>query len=372
MHISQFDYNLPKNLIAQTPIEPRHASRMMIVNRTTGDIHHAQFSDLTNYIQAGDMLIANDSRVIHARLFGKKMTGGKIELLLLKQINSHFSSPNSQFEQWEVIVGGKRLKQNVQFTIDDTNLQGHIVKELSGAKRIVEFDNPLSEYLSRVGHIPLPPYIHKAVDDPERYQTIYNKIEGSSAAPTAGLHFSHEMMLTLREHDIRLEYVTLHIGLDTFKPVTVEEIHQHAIHSEWASLSTDTAKAINHGKLAGKQIVAVGTTAVRTLETAALRSAGVHGSLQTVSEISAKARFDAHGDTQFALSGFVGNTDLFIYPGYHFRVVDKLLTNFHLPKSSILMLVSAFAGVELIREAYAKAIENKYRFYSFGDAMLII
>ena len=349
MHISQFDYNLPKNLIAQTPIEPRHASRMMIVNRTTGDIHHAQFSDLTNYIQAGDMLIANDSRVIHARLFGKKMTGGKIELLLLKQINSHFSSPNSQFEQWEVIVGGKRLKQNVQFTIDDTNLQGHIVKELSGAKRIVEFDNPLSEYLSRVGHIPLPPYIHKAVDDPERYQTIYNKIEGSSAAPTAGLHFTRRLIENLKNKGIQFTDVILHISYATFKPISHSELISGKLHREYFEISEEAAEKINEFKSKGNRIIAVGTTTVRVLESQAITTS------RGYEVIAGK-----------------GMTELFIYPGYKFKIIDALITNFHLPRTSLLLLVSAFCGKEFLLSAYKQAIEKKYRFFSYGDCMFIL
>jgi S-adenosylmethionine:tRNA ribosyltransferase-isomerase len=230
---------------------------------------------------------------------------------------------------------------------------------------LIEFDQPVAPHLEQVGHVPLPPYIHTTLDDAERYQTVFSRIDGSAAAPTAGLHFSPEILLSLREQGIGLDYVTLHIGLDTFKPVTVEKVEAHTIHREVAQLTADTAHRINQGKLAGGRLVAVGTTAMRTLETAALRSAGVNGSLKEAS------RLDPNLCPWKPVAAIDEETDLFIYPGFTFRAVDVMLTNFHLPKSTLLMLVSAFAGQDLIRQAYEAAIAEKYRFYSFGDAMLI-
>jgi S-adenosylmethionine:tRNA ribosyltransferase-isomerase len=357
MHLSDFDYNLPPHLIAQTPIEPRHASRLLVVERDSGQIHHRRFSDLSRYLTHGDIMVANDSRVLPARLFGTKATGGKLELLLLKRLGER---------TWEVLAGGKRLRTGVTFSLNGSPVKGQIIEELSGARRLIEFEQPISPHLPEIGKMPLPPYIHQPLADPERYQTIYSRIDGSAAAPTAGLHFSPEMLLALRENGIILEYVTLHVGLDTFKPVEVDDISRHEIHSEWASLSAGTARRINEAKLAGGRLLAVGTTSARTLETAALRSAGVSGSLKEAS------RLDPTLCPWKPVAAFEGQTDLFIYPGFTFRAVDLLLTNFHLPKSSLLMLVSAFMGLDLMRRAYAEAIAREYRFYSFGDAMLIL
>ncbi len=351
MNLNQFDYYLPHELIAQTPIEPRHASRLMVLNRRTGEISHHVFSDLVQFLSSGDVLVVNDSRVIPARLFGSKQSGGQVEILLLKRINA---------VQWEALVGGKRLRPDTVVKIERKgggSLSLTIKADLGDARRLIEFEQPIDSLLSEVGHVPLPPYIHTLLDDPERYQTVFSRIEGSAAAPTAGLHFSPELLFDLRQKGIALDYVTLHIGLDTFKPVTVEQIEQHPIHREFASLSAETAHRLNQAKLAGGRLVAVGTTSVRTLETAARQAAAcnpasVNCSWQTVSAIAEE-------------------TDLFIYPGYTFRAVDILLTNFHLPKSTLLMLVSAFGGFDFIRQAYQTAIEQKYRFYSFGDAMLI-
>jgi len=357
MKLSTFDYTLPPELIAQTPVEPRHASRLMVVNRRTGDITHHQFSDLPAYLNPGDILVANDTRVIPARLYGKKATGGKMELLLLKKQSA---------TQWEALVGGKRLQAGSTFSLNHSDLTGEIVAKLDGARRVVQFSSPVENYLDDIGETPLPPYIHQTLDDPERYQTVYSRYEGSAAAPTAGLHFSPDMLIDLRRRGVQLEYVTLHVGLDTFKPVEVEDIEDHPIHSEWATISSDAARRINDAKLAGGRIVAVGTTSVRTLETGALRSAGVIGSLREAS------RLEAGICPWKPVQAFESPTDLYIYPGFHFRAVDVMLTNFHLPKSSLLMLVGAFAGIELMRRAYAAAIAEKYRFYSFGDAMLIL
>lgn len=357
MHLSDFDYELPSQLIAQTPIEPRHASRLMVVERGNGRISHRHFADLAEYLKAGDILVANDTRVIPARLYGSKESGGKVEILLLKRL---------QDRTWEVLVGGKRLRRDTIFRLNHSTVKGRILEVLDGPRRIVEFDQPISPHLADIGQTPLPPYIHEPLGDSERYQTVYSKVEGSAAAPTAGLHFSPELLLTLRERGIILEYVTLHVGLDTFKPVEVDDIRQHTIHSEWASLSPETARRINEAKLAGGRLLAVGTTSVRVLETAALRSAGITGSLREASQL------DPNLCPWKPVAAFEGPTDLFIYPGFTFRVVDLLLTNFHLPKSSLLMLVAAFAGLDLVRRAYAEAIKEAYRFYSFGDAMLIL
>ncbi len=390
MDVQQFDYQLPSALIAQTPIEPRHASRLMVVNRNTGQISHHTFADLVDLLQPGDILIANNSRVIPARLFGRKQTGGKVEILLLKQVDSL---------HWEALVGGKRLRPGVVVEIQteeqkqaeeqrsggagEQNIQRTpalisqppnnqlpitltIKKDLGQARRLIQFNQPVEPYLPDLGHVPLPPYIHATLEDPERYQTVFSRIDGSAAAPTAGLHFTSDILLNLREKDVALDYVTLHIGLDTFKPVTAEQVEAHPIHREFAQLTADTAHRINQTKLAGGRLVAVGTTAMRTLETAALRSAGISESLKNASTL------DPNLCPWKPVAAIDEETDLFIYPGFTFRAVDVMLTNFHLPKSTLLMLVSAFAGRDLIRHAYEVAIAEKYRFYSFGDAMLVL
>ncbi|GAB4437050.1 MAG: tRNA preQ1(34) S-adenosylmethionine ribosyltransferase-isomerase QueA [Anaerolineae bacterium] len=369
MNVTDFDYHLPPERIAQTPVEPRHASRLMLVNRATGDISHHTFSDIVELLHPGDILVANDSRVIPARLYGRKETGGKVEILLLKQLDDL---------RWEALVGGKRLAPGVTGQIEageqggtgageqPDNSQFTILEDLGESRRLVEFSRPTDDWLWETGHTPLPPYIHTHLDDAERYQTVFSRTDGSAAAPTAGLHFSPEVLLALRDNGVMLDYVTLHIGLDTFKPVAVAQVEQHRIHREFASLSSDSARRINQAKLAGGRLVAVGTTAMRTLETAALRSAGVQGSLRQASS------FDPGLCPWKPVAAIEEETDLFIYPGFTFRAVDVLLTNFHLPKSTLLMLVSAFAGIELTRRAYQTAIEQEYRFYSFGDAMLIV
>jgi S-adenosylmethionine:tRNA ribosyltransferase-isomerase len=365
---SDFDYKLPSELIAQRPIARRDSSRMLVIDRDTDRIEHRKTLNLADYLKPGDILVANDSRVIRARLFGRKEgTGGKVELLILERLGNRC---------WRAIVGGKRVKQGTLIRLYDN--QGHetgvlakISKVLDGALREVKFSEPISQILDKVGHIPLPPYIHEELSDNERYQTVYSHKEGSIAAPTAGLHFTPELLLSLRESGVLLEMVTLHVGLDTFKPVESESPSSHVIHSEWASLSPESARRINEARLAGGRLFAVGTTSVRVLESAALRSAGIHGSLAKISQT------DLQGDTfdicpWRPVAAFEGYTDLFIYPGYRFRAVDGLMTNFHLPRSSLLMLVSAMAGRERILSAYNIAIREKYRFYSFGDATLII
>ncbi len=359
LRTDEFDYHLPPDLIAQTPIEPRDASRLMVVDRASGDIVHRRFRDLLDYLRPGDILIANDSRVIPARLFGRKATGGRVEILLLRRLESRC---------WEVLVGGKRVRANneLQFANSGVRVTARVVEELSEGRRILEFDRPITPLLAQLGGTPLPPYIHEPLADAERYQTVFSRVNGSAAAPTAGLHFTPEMLLALRERGVILAFVTLHIGLDTFKPVMAEYVADHSIHTEWASLSPEVARQINQAKLAGGRLVAVGTTVVRTLETAALRSAGVTGPLRQAGQLEVDLC------PWRPVAAFDGPTDLFIYPGFRFGVVDALLTNFHLPKSSLLMLVSAFGGRELMRHAYQIAIADRYRFFSFGDAMLIL
>lgn len=367
MKTADFDYHLPQALIAQEPLEQRDASRLLVLNRVNGEIEHHRFADIGRYLRPGDILVANNSRVIPARLYGKKTaTGGRVEILLLEQTASG---------KWRGLVGGKRLQEGTQIRLEDTagnetDIVATITQVLAGSQREIAFDRPIEPLLDQLGHTPLPPYIHQPVADSERYQTIYSRPPGSAAAPTAGLHFTPDLLLSLREKGVLFETVTLHVGLDTFKPVTAETVERHTIHSEWATLSPETARRINEAKLAGGRIVAVGTTSVRVLETAALRSAGISGSLQTITQR------DISGETTNIcpwrpVAAFEGRSDLYIYPGYRYRAVDMLITNFHLPQSTLLMLVAAFAGKEQIFNAYAAAIEEKYRFYSFGDAMLI-
>ncbi len=368
LRTADFDYHLPPEMIAQHPVEPRDASRLLVLHRDTGEIEHRHFRDLGDYLQPGDILVANDSRVIPARLYGfKSDTGGRVEILLLERLDER---------RWRALGGGKRLREGTRLTFRQDGgapdaLQATVTAVLDGAQRELTFDAPLEAHLDALGHTPLPPYIHEPLDDPERYQTIYARPAGSAAAPTAGLHFTGELLLSLRERGVRFETLTLHVGLDTFKPVEAELVAEHTIHSEWATLSPDAARRINEAKLAGGRLVAVGTTTARVLESAALRSAGIEGSLQAIS-----AR-DARGETWDIcpwkpVVAFSGATDLFIYPGYRFRAVDAMITNFHLPRSSLLMMVSAFATRDLILHAYREAIVEGYRFYSFGDAMLIL
>jgi len=366
MKVSDFDYDLPESLIAQHPVEPRDASRLLVLNRATGALAHRRFRDLAAYLRPGDVLVANDTRVLPARLFARKPTGGRVELLLLERRDAH---------TWTALAGGRRVEEGLALTLLDhagrpAGVTATVVGLGAESLRLLRFSEPVEAWIEALGYTPLPPYIHEALDDPERYQTIYARPAGSAAAPTAGLHFTPDLLLALREREVLFETCTLHVGLDTFKPVAVEEVTEHVIHSEWARLTPDTARRINEAHLAGGRIVAVGTTTARVLETAALRSAGVAGSLQTIS-----AR-DAVGETTELcpwqpVAAFEGSTDLFIHPGYRFRAVAALITNFHLPRSSLLMLVSAFAGREPVLAAYRAAVAERYRFYSFGDAMLI-
>lgn len=367
MKTSDFAYDLPPELIAQRPLPQRDASRLLVLHRNDGRMQHQQFTDIQHYLRPGDVLVVNNSRVIPARLYGRKVSGGQVEILLLSQLDD---------TRWQALVGGKRLGAGAEIHItghdgEETAFKVVVTAVLDGPRRELQFNYPIHDFLNELGHTPLPPYIHEILADAERYQTIYAHPPGSAAAPTAGLHFTPELLLAIRNSGVILETVTLHVGLDTFQPVATEYVSDHTIHSEWASLTPETARRINEAKLAGGRIVAVGTTAVRTLETAACRSAGLTGSLQTISQR------DASGETSNLcpwrpVMAFEGATDLFIHPGYRFRAVDMMITNFHLPQSSLLMLVSAFAGQDMIRQAYETAIAEQYRFFSFGDAMLLV
>ena len=367
MNAKDYDYDLPHELIAQTPLAQRDASRLLVLHRATGQIEHRRFSDLVDYLDRGDILVANDSRVFPARLYGRKTTSGRVEVLLLEQLDDG---------RWKALVGGKRIVEGTLIHLDDSEgvpseRTARVTAVLDGPLREIQFDQPIDEALDSLGHTPLPPYIHEVLADAERYQTVYSRPIGSAAAPTAGLHFTADLLFALRSRGVLFETATLHIGLDTFKPVEEENVYDHRIHTEWARLTPEAAKRINEAKLAGGRLVAVGTTAVRSLETGALRSAGISGPLHTIS------RRDAASETSNLcpwkpVSAIEEATDLFIVPGYKFRAVDMMLTNFHLPKSSLIMLVSAFAGLQQTLMAYQTAVDENYRFYSFGDAMLII
>lgn len=352
MKTAEFDYHLPAELIAQVPVEPRDAARLMVVDRQHGNIVHRHFRDLPEYLRPGDVLVFNESRVIPARLFARKPTGGQVELLLLR--------PRRE-ETWEVLARGRGLRAGLTLTLLD-GPQGKPVPataEIVGrsssdphAPYLVTFSTPALPLAEQIGRTPLPPYIRTPLANPERYQTVYARSPGSVAAPTAGLHFTPELLDHLREMGVHFAFVTLHVGLDTFQPVKEEEIEAHRMHREYCSLPASAAEEINSARRSGGRIVAVGTTSVRVLETAAIQAERLF-----VSDV---------------VVPFEGFTDLYIYPGYQFRVVDALVTNFHLPRSTLLMLVAAFAGKTLIDHAYAVAIEERYRFYSFGDAMLIL
>jgi len=336
MKTTDFDYALPESSIAQTPAEPRDSSRLLVLHRETGELEHRIFRDVTDYFNAGDLLVVNQTRVIPARIFAKKETGGKVELLLLRQRDEW---------TWEALVGGKGLRIGKRVKVDD-GPDAEIIEMLEGSERLVRFSEPIEPYFSQVGNVPLPPYIYEKLDDPERYQTVYAKEPGSAAAPTAGLHFTPRLLEELQVKGVKIAYVTLHVGLDTFAPVHEDNPEEHKIHSEWCQLTQETADAINQTRERGGRVIAVGTTSVRTLEGVA--------------------------NLQSPISEFVGPTSLFILPGYQYKVVDAMITNFHLPKSTLLMLVSAFAGREKILETYETAVNEGYRFYSFGDAMLIV
>lgn len=339
MKTEDFYYSLPLEYIAQAPAEPRDHSRLLVLDRQSDEIHHEHFFNLGEYLKPGDLLVVNRTRVIPARLFGNKLPSqGRVEILLLRKEDE---------TTWECLVGGKGLKPGVQIQIENGPL-AEVMALLDGSKRLVQFDSPIEAFFALAGHVPLPPYIHNTNVDPERYQTVFNKVPGSAAAPTAGLHFTKGLIKSLEKSGIIFAEITLHVGLDTFAPVTETNPETHKIHQEWCQLSQETADKINQTRAAGGRVIAVGTTAVRTLESAAGHNPG--------KEIQA----------------WTGQTGLFILPGYQFRCVDAMITNFHLPKSTLLMLVSAFAGREKILETYEIAKREHYRFYSFGDAMLIL
>lgn len=347
MNVEEFDFELPERLIAQTPLADRTASRLLTLNKATGETGHHFFTKLADMLQSGDTLILNDTRVMPARLLGIKTdTGAKVELLLLKQLEN---------DRWETLAKpGKRLRTGTKLSFGDDGtgaplLRATIVAEGEQGAREVEFEYEgiFNELLDRLGEMPLPPYIKERLDDRERYQTVYAKHEGSAAAPTAGLHFTKPFLEALERKGVRIGYITLHVGLGTFRPMSADTVEEHNMHSEYYELSDETATLLNEAKASGGRIVAVGTTSARTLETVA-------------------ARF-----TYEPLRACNGWTSIFIYPGYSFKLVNALLTNFHLPKSTLVMLVSALAGREAIMKAYLEAVEREYRFFSFGDAMFI-
>jgi len=338
MLLSNFDYELPEELIAQRPIEPRNFSRLMILNPARQTIAHEHFYDLKKFLTAGDTLIFNDTRVIPARLIGYKSTGARAEIFLLRRLDA---------TTWETLVKpGRKITEGAEIFFGN-ELSCKIIGRTDFGGRVVQFkfNGVFEEILDRLGETPLPPYIHEKLDDSERYQTVYNRERGSAAAPTAGLHFTAEQMRELKNFGVNLGFVTLHVGLGTFRPVQVDNIEQHEMHEEYFSIPQETADLIHETKGRGGRIIAVGTTSIRTLEAAALNKNSV-----------------AIGSS---------STKIFIYPGYEFKIVDALITNFHLPKSTLLMLVSAFAGREFILQAYREAVKERYRFFSFGDAMFI-
>lgn len=383
MRTDLFDYNLPPTFIAQQPADPRDASRLMVLHRADGQIEHRRFTDIGDYLDAGDVLVGNDSRVIPARLHGHKATGGAVEVFLLRPLDE-------EGIQWECLTRGRNIRVGVTVALTrpdavpgavpdatDKPITATVLVINASGTRNVEFSEPLYPYLDDLGEIPLPPYITEYGGDRERYQTVYSRPDGSAAAPTAGLHFSPDLLVTLRRRDVFFETVTLHVGLDTFKPVEAENVEEHVIHSEWAEVTSATARRINDVTLQGRHVVGVGTTTVRTLEWAATGAQGLDP-------------YDTTACPWKRTAAFSGDVDLFIRPGYRFRAVDMMVTNFHLPRSSLLMMVSAFVGQphtvdlpagevadldtgrRMLLNAYEVAKQEGYRFYSFGDAMLIV
>ena len=341
MNTADFDFHLPEELIAQTPLEKRDASRLLVVNHETGQLEDTHFDEIIDQLHPGDALVMNDTRVLPARLHGEKPeTGGHVELLLLKNIAG---------DDWEVLAKpAKRLKVGAAISFGDGRLTATVLEELEHGGRIVHFhyQGIFLEVLESLGEMPLPPYIHEKLKDRERYQTVYAKENGSAAAPTAGLHFTKELLAQIEAKGVKLVYLTLHVGLGTFRPVSVDNVDEHEMHSEFYTLSEEAADTLRQVTASGKRVIAVGTTSIRTLET-----------------IGSKFNGEIKADS--------GWTNIFIKPGYDWKVVDAFSTNFHLPKSTLVMLVSAFAGRELVLSAYQHAIDEKYRFFSFGDAMFI-
>ncbi|HAT4313574.1 tRNA preQ1(34) S-adenosylmethionine ribosyltransferase-isomerase QueA [Clostridium perfringens] len=340
MKVSDFYFELPEELIAQYPLEKRDSSRLMVLDKKTGEIEHRKFHDILEYLNEGDTLVLNNTRVLPARLIGEKEeTGGKIEFLLLKRIEG---------DKWECLAKpGRKAKVGTVFTFGEGKLKA-IVREIGEeGNRIIEFkyDGIFEQVLDELGQMPLPPYIHEKLEDKERYQTVYSKEKGSAAAPTAGLHFTEELLKEIKDKGVNIAYLTLHVGLGTFRPVKVDDVNNHVMHSEYYHLDKENAELINKTKEARKRVIAVGTTSSRTLETI--------------------------GDENGRVREQSGWTDIFIYPGYKFKIVDNLITNFHLPESTLIMLVSALAGQDNIMNAYNTAVKEKYRFFSFGDSMFI-
>lgn len=341
MKTSDFYYDLPKELIAQTPVEPRDSSRLLVLDRQSGETVHKHFFDIIDYLDEGDLLVCNDSRVLPARIYGnKEPTGARVEFLLLKQISGN---------RWETLCKpGKKAKEGARFSFGDGLLYATVTEVKDDGNRIVDFecDENFFSTLDKIGQMPLPPYITEELKDKERYQTVYSHELGSAAAPTAGLHFTTELMDKIRAKGVNIAYVTLHVGLGTFRPVKVDDVTKHKMHSEHYEVPEETAELIKKTKQSGKRVIAVGTTSCRTLESVAAE----------------------HGEV-VPCEGF---TEIFIYPGFEFKVLDGLITNFHLPESTLIMLVSAFAGYDNIMNAYKTAVEERYRFFSFGDAMCIL
>ncbi|WP_427704291.1 tRNA preQ1(34) S-adenosylmethionine ribosyltransferase-isomerase QueA [Staphylococcus parequorum] len=341
MDIEAFDYHLPEALIAQTPLKNRDESRLLVLGRQTGDIEHKHFKDVIDYLDKGDTLVLNDTRVMPARLFGlKEETGAKVEMLMLTQISGN---------DWEVLLKpAKRIKVGNKLTFGDGKIVAECIEELNQGGRIMRlhYEGILQERLDELGEMPLPPYIKERLDDQDRYQTVYAKASGSAAAPTAGLHFTDELLNRIKAKGINIAFITLHVGLGTFRPVSVDNIDDHEMHSEYYQMDQETAELLNETKSKGHRVISVGTTSTRTLETI----------MQTNEVFKAQS----------------GWTDIFIFPGYTFKAIDGLITNFHLPKSTLVMLVSAFSSRDYILNAYQQAVKSEYRFFSFGDAMLII
>ena len=341
MDIELFDYDLPEELIAQTPLKKRDTSRLMVLDKETGDVEHKHFYDILDYLKPGDVLVRNNTKVIPARLYGlKEETGGHVEVLLLKDLHD---------DLWECLVGNAKIvKLGTVITFGDGRLKAQCTEIREEGIRIFKmiYDGIFYEILDQLGIMPLPPYIKEKLNDPDRYQTVYAKVEGSAAAPTAGLHFTEELLQQIKDKGVEIAFVTLHVGLGTFRPVKVENILEHHMHSEFYMVEEDQAKLINDTKKNGGRVISVGTTSCRTLESAA-------------------------GEDGIVKAGS-GWTEIFIYPGYRFKMIDGLITNFHLPESTLMMLVSALAGKEHIMAAYEEAVRQKYRFFSFGDAMLIL
>ena len=340
MKVSDFNYNLPEELIAQVPLEKRDESRLMVLNRANQTIEHKTFKDIIDYLEPGDCLVRNNTKVIPARLYGKKATGAKIEFLLLNRIEGDI---------WECIVRpGHKLKPGTEVEFGDGILKAKVLDVMEGGTRKVEFkyEGIFNEILDKIGLMPLPPYIHESLKDNDRYQTVYAKYEGSAAAPTAGLHFTPELFEKIKAKGIDVANVTLHVGIGTFRPVKVENVEEHHMHSEHFYIKQEDADKINNAKKNGKRVIAVGTTSCRVLETIA--------------------------DENGMVKPTEGDTQIFIYPGYKYKCLDGLVTNFHLPESTLIMLVSALAGRDYIMKAYNEAVKERYRFFSFGDAMLIL